>query len=128
MKILGGIIGRILGSKEVVKAGISGIDKMFYTNEEKADQKTKLLAAFEPFKLALRLLALTIAIPYVLMAMAAFTASFWVDVTDQLAILDGKLGWAFTIVVAFYFADGIGILKGLDRKEKRKARSAAKEK
>jgi hypothetical protein len=46
------------------------------------------------------------------MAMTAFVASFWVDVTKQIDILDGKLGWAFTIVVAFYFADGIGIFKG----------------
>lgn len=110
-----GLLGKIFGSKKIVDGAISGIDKMFFTNEEKADQKIKLLASFEPFKLALRLLAMIISIPYVLMAMAAFTLSIWYDVTKQIDILDGKLGWAFTIVVAFYFADSIGILKKKDR-------------
>jgi len=106
------LLAKIFGSTKVINAGISGIDKIFYTDEEKAEQKIKLLASFEPFKLTLRLLAMTISIPYVLMAMGAFVTSFWFDVSKQLNILDGKLGWAFTIVVAFYFADGIGIFKG----------------
>jgi len=105
------LLAKIFGSSKVIDKAVDGIDVMFYTNEEKAAQKIKLLAAFEPFKLALRLLAMTISIPYVLMAMGAFVTSFWFDVTKQLDILDGKLGWAFTIVVAFYFADGIGIFK-----------------
>ena len=107
-----GLFAKIFGSSKVINGAVDGIDKMFYTNEEKAEQKIKLLAAFEPFKLALRFLSMTISIPYVLMAMSAFVSSFWVDVTKQIEILDGKLGWAFTIVVAFYFADGVGVFKG----------------
>ena len=104
--------GKIFGSEKVVEGAITGIDKMFYTNEEKAEMKIKLLEGFEPFKLALRFIALVITIPFVLMVMVAFTASFWVDVTPQLKILVDTLGMPFLVVVGFYFADGIGILKG----------------
>ena len=45
---------KIFGSKKIVDSAISGIDKMFYTDEERAEQKVKLLASYEPFKLALR--------------------------------------------------------------------------
>ena len=117
---MGGLLAKIFGSSKFISSSISGIDKMFYTNEEKAEQKIKLLEAFEPFKLALRLLAMVVSIPYVLMTMTAFVSSYWLDVATQIDILDGKLGWAFTIVMAFYFADGIGMFKGKMNLNKKK--------
>ena len=32
-----GILGKLFGSDKVIDAGISGIDKAFYTDEEKAE-------------------------------------------------------------------------------------------
>ena len=49
------ILGTIFGSKKVVDASISGIDKLVFTNEEKADTHLKFLEAYKPFKLAQRL-------------------------------------------------------------------------
>ena len=50
---------------KLVDASISGVDKLFYTDEEKADAKQKvlawyldLLAALKPFNVAMRILAI----------------------------------------------------------------------
>jgi hypothetical protein len=108
-----GIFSKIFGSSKVINGAVDGIDKMFYTNEERAEQKVKLLAAFEPFKLALRFLAMVISIPYVLMVMALFVSKYFdFDITEQFELLKDTLTIPFTIVVSFYFADGIGIFKG----------------
>ena len=36
-----GILGKLFGSDKVIDAGISGIDKVFYTDEEKAENRLK---------------------------------------------------------------------------------------
>lgn len=63
------IWGTLFGSKNVIKQAANGIyngvDKAFYTKEEKAQGFLELLKAYEPFKIAQRLLALVISIPYV---------------------------------------------------------------
>jgi len=103
---------KIFGSKKIVDSAISGIDKMFYTDEERAEQKVKLLASYEPFKLALRFLAMVISIPFVVAVIGLIIASFWLDVSTQFEMLTESLGLPFTLVMGFYFADGVGILKG----------------
>lgn len=103
---------RIFGTKSVIDGAVTGIDKMFYTDEERADQKVKLLASYEPFKLALRLLAIIIALPYVSATIGLVIASFWVDVKFAFEILNENLGMPFLLVMGFYFADGVGILNG----------------
>ena len=108
-----GIFSRIFGGKGVVKDGMSLIDDIFYTNEEKANQKIKLLESFESYKLALRYLSMIISIPYVSMWVVTFIASFWTVVDKQFELLENTyLGISFVTVVAFYFADGVGLLKG----------------
>ena len=108
-----GLFAKIFGSSKVINGAVDGIDKMFYTDEERAEQKVKLLSAFEPFKLALRFLSMIIAIPYVLMVMALFTTMYFdLDTTMQFALLKDTLTLPFTVVLGFYFADGIGIFKG----------------
>ena len=82
----------------------NGIDKAFYTDEEKAealqkqvDTKLKLLPLFEPFKLAQRVIAISFTINFIL--------AFWVAVVllfmDKIELLDKyiaiigvfQLGW-----------------------------------
>lgn len=64
-----GIFSKIFGvqdtAKEIVNATISTGDKLFFTDEERSDAKQKvmeyyptLLRAYEPFKLAQRILAM----------------------------------------------------------------------
>jgi hypothetical protein len=51
------MFGNLFGTKEVIDGGISLIDNAFYTDQEKANMKIKLLKAYEPFKIAQRYLA-----------------------------------------------------------------------
>lgn len=57
-----GVLAKILGSKDVIQQGMSLIDDMVVTTEEevaaKSKAKTDLLAAYAPFRLAQRYLAL----------------------------------------------------------------------
>ena len=55
---------KLFGSDKIISAGINTIDKIVYTDEEKADNKLSLLKLYEPFKLAQRLLAVIYSIPY----------------------------------------------------------------
>lgn len=117
IKIMGrfnmGILGKLFGSSDVIDAGISAIDAAVYTEEEKAKMevvkskvKIDLLKAYEPFKIAQRLLALVFGIPYAIAWIATFTASFFIDVESQLKILSGTMGEIVLAIIAFYFLGG----------------------
>jgi len=51
-----GLLGKIFGSDDAISKAADGIyngvDKAFYTDEEKAEGFLSLLKAYEPFKLA----------------------------------------------------------------------------
>ena len=77
------ILGSLFGNSKVVETMADGIkngaDKMWYTDEEKADftiqsaeTKIKLLEAYHPFKIAQRLLMIFITVPFVLGITLAF--------------------------------------------------------
>lgn len=124
-----GIFSKIFGTDDVIKKaadGIyNGIDKLVYTDEEKADMRLKaaqqflkLLKAYEPFKLAQRLLALTFAIPYVavwiisaiLFIIGALVPelSNAIDASRELAKMNNEtLGTPVAIILAFYFSGGM---------------------
>ncbi len=109
-----GLLSKLFGDESVIDAGISGIDKAFYTDEEKDDNniiksqlKTAILKAYEPFKLAQRLMMLVVGIPYVICFIGAFSASFWIDTTVQMEMLDGRIGAVFEGIALFYFGGGL---------------------
>ena len=104
-------LGKLFGKDNIIQAGIDGIDKIVYTDEEKVDNKLLLLAAYAPFKLAQRFLMLMVGIPYMLAWFITFVCSFSaIDTTAHLALLEGKVGSVFWIIVTFYF--GGGLLEG----------------
>jgi len=74
------IFEKLFGSNKVIEKigdGVyNGIDKAVYTPEEMIDNRLKSLAAYEPFKIAQRLLALVFTIPYMLAWTTTFIASF----------------------------------------------------
>ena len=135
-----GILSKLFGADEVVKKaadGIyNGIDKLVYTDEEKADMRLKaaqqflqLLKAYEPFKLAQRLLALIFAVPYVFVWIVAATlfviGAIWpqygaaIEASKTLAKMNNEtLGTPVAIILAFYFSGGM--LEGVVRRIKQK--------
>ena len=100
-----GLFAKIFGSNKVIDASIKSIDAMFYTNQERAEGKIKLLKAYEPYSLALRFLMMIISIPFVLLVVVLIIASFWVSVTEQFQMLIDALGLPFTLVNSFYFGN-----------------------
>lgn len=113
------LIGKLFGADKVIDAGIAAGDAMFFTPEEKAKWKLQLLKAYEPFKLAQRMLMLVICPAYVLMTVGTWVATFWgVDVESQWRLLNGDIGTAFWLVVGFYF--GGGMLEGAINAQKAK--------
>ncbi|WP_211828680.1 hypothetical protein [Kistimonas asteriae] len=119
------LFGRLLGSKKAVDGIYKGVDALVYTDEEKANYYLRLLKAYEPFKVAQRLTALMVGIPFVLIwilcaLMIAISAFLEPCSTDQvcrasilpmrakeLATLNNEtLGTPFALIVTFYFAGG----------------------
>ena len=122
----------LFGSGNVVNKAVDGIyngvDKLVYTDEEKADDfrervglKIKLLQAYEPFKLAQRFLALLTGIPFVLIHIVisvAWMISIFVTgpgleykfIFEQLKLVsewnNATLGEPFGYIVIFYFLGG----------------------
>ena len=124
-----GILDKIFGADKVVEKaadGIyNGIDAAVLTPEERVQYHLSFLKAYEPFKLAQRLLALMVGIPYVVIWLAS--AALYVfsvlgdpctaDVTcksaqmmaasKELATMNNDtLGLPFSVILGFYFAGG----------------------
>lgn len=140
-----GVLSKLFGSDKVIDAGISGIDKAFYTKEERAeDELTKIgykmafMKLYEPFKVAQRFVALIVGIPFVsvhIVIMIAWVLSIYLItgedrytfVTAQLNLMQEAnnqvLGEPFMWIVIFYFAGGAGeglISKYMSRKQVKK--------
>ena len=118
-----GILARIFGSDATIRKGIDTVvnagDAMVFTNEEKSEYFLRLLRGYEPFKLAQRLLALVITLPYVLVwlacavlyAIGAFNDGMWgahmMAVSNALAEKNNDtLGLPVSLVLGFYFGGG----------------------
>lgn len=118
----------LFGSENVIKKAADGIyngvDKAIYTPEEKAAGFINLLKHYEPFKLAQRFLALTMAIPYVviwllcavMLVIGGFVDPAYGKQVAEAAMVLGELnnetlGLPVALVLAFYF--GGGALEGV---------------
>jgi hypothetical protein len=112
----------------IFKSGIKGMDVLNYTKEEQAenalkaaDTKVKLLEAYEPFKLAQRLLALllvgTFCIDVLIASIFSILTMWYPDramvVVDLIkTIVVSTLVTPVSIVVGFYFFGGLkGMIK-----------------
>lgn len=111
-----GFWSKLFGSSDVINAGISAADKMFYTDEEKADGKRLLLKAYEPFKLAQRFLAMIFCIPYALAWLVTFVSSYFVDVTIQIEMLTNSVGVPSIVLAIAVFYFGGGAIESFKRK------------
>lgn len=110
------ILGKILGSKGVIKNAMSGIDKAIFTREEKADYMLKFLAAYEPFKLAQRILAIMFSSVFLFGVLSGMIMVIIGSITAHTDIvISGKelisttwqsIGTPESLIIAFYFAGG----------------------
>ena len=135
-----GLIRALFSKDQVIDSLAAGADKAFYTKEEKSDDFLTLVKAYEPFKLAQRLLALSLTIPFVviiLLSALVYLASLLFDpcIADQICksqqLANGSkellgmtvqgLGESVTWVVVFYF--GGGAVEGVVHKFKNRPRS-----
>lgn len=124
------ILGKLLGSKKVIDSAISGIDKSIFTTEEKADYMLSFLKAYEPFKVAQRLIALLVLIPYLFIFLVSAMVMLYGGLTDTKTATDvakelmafnvDTLNWIVLTIVAFYFAGGtINTFKSYTRIKKK---------
>ncbi len=114
------LLSDLFKSEGVVKKAVdgvyNGVDKVIFTDEEKAEYFLRLLEAYHPFKLAQRFLALLFVVPYVLSFLVAFftfvfglflRSSHITDVSlEILEFTNNYLGVPVSVIVAFYFAGG----------------------
>lgn len=119
-----GILGKIFGSTDVIKAGIDLIDDMHTSDEEeiaaKVQGKVDLLNSYAPFRIAQRVLAIMFASTFLL---SFFTVLFMTlagkgnpaDVT--LVLGQFYIGEIMLTIVVFYF--GGGFLEGTVEKFKK---------
>lgn len=117
------VIKRILGSTKVIDSAVKGIDNIFFTNEEKAESFKGILRAYEPFKIAQRLIALMVIGTYLivfLISVVIMILSTWFDVEEigkEISQYNSDtLGLSVSIIVGFYFAGGA--IEGIIKKRK----------
>lgn len=139
-----GILAKLFGTDEAIKkagdAVINAGDALVFTKEEKAHHFLDLLKAYEPFKLAQRLLALTFSIPYVLIWLVSAIlflvgalvppqhsvdpdvlsySDHLIEVSKHLAAMNNEtLGLPVALILGFYF--GGGAIESFSRTRKAK--------
>ena len=114
--LLGSALGKVLGSKDVIKNAMSGIDKSIFTREESADYMLKFLSAYEPFKLAQRILSTMFSAVFLFGIFAGIvTYVVGIALGDNAVIVSSKdlilttwksLGTPESLIIGFYFAGG----------------------
>jgi hypothetical protein len=108
------IIGKILGSGDIIKSGIDLIDDMHTSKEEEIEAKTKakidLINAYAPFKVAQRYLALmftfTFLSCFVMVLVMTLSGQANIDQARQV-ITEFYIGEIMLVIVGFYFSGGM---------------------
>jgi hypothetical protein len=117
------VLGKILGSGDVVKQGMKLIDDMHTSTEEEIAAKSKaridLMNAYAPFKLAQRYLALMFGFTFLASYIIVLTMTI-VGKGDPNAVTQVmeqfSINYAMMIILGFYF--GAGALESFQNKKK----------
>ena len=103
------MFGNLFGTKEVVNGGINLIDNAFYTDQEKASMKIKLLKVYEPFKIAQRYLAFMFTGAFIisfLLCLVFYTLS--IEYKGILEIVEVfNIDMIVLTIIGFYFGGGM---------------------
>ncbi|MCG9659729.1 hypothetical protein [Vibrio mediterranei] len=117
-----GLWSNLFGTSKIIDDGMELIDNAFYTDEEKTEQKKQMLKAYEPFKLAQRLIAIMFCFTFLLLLVGLVVMSFFVDITVQLDVIEkymeSSLLKPVMMILGFYFAGGM--LEGVIERAKKK--------
>lgn len=118
MSFFGKLFGTEKGVEKLTDGIYNGVDKAFFTDEEKVDAFKEMLKLYEPFKLAQRYMMMIIGIPFVLIhtiaasiqLVIAFMGNNYMTVSDNinasLSMFNEALGTPFVWIAAFYFGGG----------------------
>jgi len=111
------LLMKLFGSKDVIQQGMSLIDEMHTSTEEevaiKSKAKTDLLAAYAPFKLAQRYLALMFTAMFLFIMANGVVGALYgiIDMNNVEAAKDFAsemwLGEIMLAIVGFYFGGGL---------------------
>lgn len=110
----------LFGGSDLVEKASNGLDKLNFSDQEKAAHYLEVLKNIEPFKLAQRWLAVIVVVPYVLiwiMCAGLFVAASLSDIESSAARLiqisdmlasrnNDNLGFPVSLILGFYFAGG----------------------
>ena len=112
MNILGAIFGSPKNTDKLVDGAVSGIDKLFYTSEEKAENAAKVgewfiryLEASQPQNLARRFIAIVVTLLWAVLVIAGI-AIRWIsyEASDFIfSVLKEIVAVPFAGIMAFYF-------------------------
>lgn len=112
-KIFGSIFGSTKNTETIVDGAVSGLDKMFFTKEEKAEANQKLsdwylkyLEATQPQNLARRFIAIIIVLLWAALILVGVGA-YVIDVNFSMYVFDVLADVVmnpFLMVMGFYFA------------------------
>lgn len=112
-KILGAIFGSAKNTETIVDGAVAGMDKLFFTKEEKSDANAKLgewylkyLAATQPQNLARRFIALAVVVLWAVLIIAGVAAHFVGEAHGAFIfnVLADVVAVPFSIIIGFYFA------------------------
>ena len=100
------LLAKIFGGGDTTKAVLSGIDKAWFTDQEKSDYLLKYLAATQPQNMARRLIAFIVVFLWALLVLIAVIAQpFMPEWSDKIFyILEDVVNMPFSIIIGFYFA------------------------
>jgi len=119
-----GVLSSILGNADVIKKGMDLIDDVHTSDEEmertKAQTKIETLKAYQPFKVAQRVLAFSFAGTYLLCfaIVLGMTLSGHGDPDQVTTVMDQfSINYAMLLILGFYF--GGGAVEGLMDKRKK---------
>ena len=110
-------LGNLFTNENLIDNASSAIDKMIFTQEEKTDYLLKFLKAYEPFKIAQRLLAISFSSVFlsifIIAVMLFLVGTFMMEEFYVLQAYElmkwnvDTLGTSVSLIVAFYFAGGM---------------------
>lgn len=109
-----GVLAKIFGAGDVVKAGLNLIDSMHTSTEEeiaaKSKAKTDLLTAYAPFKVAQRYIALMFTFTFLssFVLVLGLTLAGVGDIAAVKNVLsEFYIGPIMLVIVGFYFSGGV---------------------
>ena len=108
------VLGKILGSGDVIQQGMKLIDDMHTSTEEEIAAKSKakidLMGAYAPFKVAQRYLALMFGATFLgsYMIVLSMTISGQGDPNAVTKVMEQfSINYAMLIILGFYFGGGV---------------------